>query len=153
MILKSDLDLHRSLPVAPDAVAAAVADALRNQGCSIRSVAPGVIEFDGPDWFRDLVDLQWRPATLVSGGAVWLNPAAADGYLRLSLRISPLLLVLAAAAACGVVMLDLFVGARFLILFVVAWIVWTVLDSARDTFETCVTEGARRARPPGGATP
>ncbi|HEU4562629.1 MAG TPA: hypothetical protein VFS20_32670 [Longimicrobium sp.] len=149
MILKSDLDLHRSLPAAPDAVATAVADELRRNGCAVRSVAPGVIEFDGPPMYRGLAAGEWQPASLVSSGTVWLNPAAADGYMRLTLRISPALMILAAAAACGVVMLDVFVGTRFVILFVLAWIVWTILVSARDAFETWVNHGARQVLPPG----
>jgi hypothetical protein len=152
MILKSDLDLHRSLPATPDAVARAVADALRSNGCAIRSVAPGAVEFEGPgllgSGFAGAL-----PPLLVRSGVVWLNPAAADGYMRLTLRISPALMVLAVAAACGAVMLEVFVGTRFVILFLIAWIVWMILDAVRDAFETCVTHGARQALPAGRAAP
>ena len=78
MILKSDLDLHRTLPAAPDAVAQAVADELRRNGCMVRRVAPGVVEFDGPG----LLDGGFAgalPPMLVRSGVVLLNPAAADG--------------------------------------------------------------------------
>ena len=152
MILKSNLDLHRALFAAPDAVARAVADALRSDGCTIRSVAPGAVEFDGPGLLSGGF-AGALPPILVRSGVVLLNPAAADGYMRLTLRVSPALPVLAAAAACGAVMLDVFVGIRFVILFMLAWIVWMILDAVRDAFETCVTRGARQALPAGSAAP
>lgn len=143
MILTGDVDLHRPLPAAPDAVARAIADELRRNGCIVRRVAPGVVEFDGPGAVR--LSKEDRPAAIVSSGAVWLNPAASDGRMRLALRIGPARLVMAAAWACGVVAMELPVVVRLLLLVVIVAIVWFRFDTARSIFEGWVADGARRA--------
>ena len=144
MLLTGDVDLHRPLPAAPGAVAQAIADELRRNGCVIRRVAPDVVEFDGPSALRAAASGEYVAATLVSSGVVWLNPAG-NGRMRVALRMSPALLVLVAAAACGAVVLEMFVGSRFVILAVIATLAWFNLDAARSTFEDWVGDGARRA--------
>jgi len=138
MILTSDLDLHRPLPAAHDAVAREVVDELRRNGCTIRGVAPGVVEFDGPS----LTSGRYAPFRLVSGGTLWL---ASGGRMRLTLRIRPLLLAVAFVAACASVAVGLPLGTRLVLLGLIAVIAWINVDSARAAFETWVRDAARRA--------
>jgi hypothetical protein len=134
MILRSAVQLYRPLAASPDAVTRAVADDLRDARCVIRRADAGVVEFDGPGG-----------SAVVSGGAVWIDPAALDRRLRLSLRVSPRHLAWSMAAACAAAVFDISVITRALILAVIAAHFWISLDAARSPIEDAVKNAARRA--------
>ena len=76
MILTRDVDLGGPLSAAPDAVARAIAESLRRNGCVIRHVAPDAVEFSGPSMsaFRPARD---RAAGMVSSACSGSTPPAA----------------------------------------------------------------------------
>lgn len=144
IVITRHLDFASPL-AAPDAVAHAVADGLRRNGCRILSASGGVVAFGGPSAWYFGFSMRRKAAPVVSGGVVTIDPAAPDRRIRVELRFNKLFYLVPALAACFMVFADGGPAERLSMLTFIGGIWWVHYALAWWAYESWVREAASRA--------